>query len=207
MSRQSLLLLTWFAIIAMSSAVCGLVAFVATSQKPLAYVSEASLLIGPPLNGPINESDINVGQLLRGTYADLATTRPLLTRVLAKTGVSLSIDDLSADVSARVPTDSTLLVVSVTTGNATQAAQLANALADELVAYPTTLAFPKDGSETGANVAVSVVDPAVPPTSAQDRHVLLGTAAGAGVGLLIATGFAFLVENQRRERRAALVRA
>ena len=60
-----LLLVTWVAIIAISSAVCALVAFVATSQRPLAYVSDASLLIGPPLNGPINESDINVGQLLR----------------------------------------------------------------------------------------------------------------------------------------------
>jgi capsular polysaccharide biosynthesis protein len=198
-----LLLVTWVAIVAVSSAVCALVAFVATSQRPLAYVSEASLLIGPPLNGPINESDINVGQLLRGTYADLATTRPLLTRVITDTGVGMTTDDLAAVVSARVPSNSTLLVVSVTTSNPNQAAQLANAVAAELVAYPTTLAFPKDGTGTGANVTVTVVDPAVPATIAEDRHILLGTAAGGGVGLLIAAGFAFLVENLRRERRTA----
>jgi polysaccharide biosynthesis transport protein len=202
-----LLLVTWVAIIAISSAVCALVAFVATSQRPLAYVSDASLLIGPPLNGPINESDINVGQLLRGTYADLATTRPLLSRVITDTGVGMTTDDLAAAVSARVPADSTLLVVSVTTSNPNESAQLANAVAAELVAYPTTLALPKDGAGTGANVTVSVVDPAVPPTIAEDRHVLFGTAAGGGVGLLIAAGFAFLVENLRRERRAAEAQA
>jgi succinoglycan biosynthesis transport protein ExoP len=202
-----ILLATWIAIVAVSSAVCALVAFVATSQRPLAYVSEASLLIGPPLNGPINESDINVGQLLRGTYADLATTRPLLARVIADTGTSLTAEDLAGVVSARVPANSTLLVVSVTTSNANQAAQLANALASELVNYPTTLALPKVGATSGNNVTVSVVDPAIPATSAQDRHILLGTAAGGGVGLLIATGFAFLVENLRRERRVAVAEA
>jgi capsular polysaccharide biosynthesis protein len=207
LNRQLLLIVTWVAIIAISSAVCATVAFVATSQRPLAYVSEASLLIGPPLNGPINEGDINVGQLLRATYADLATTRPLLNRVIADTGVSMTTDDLAADVSARVPSNSTLLVVSVTMGNPNQAAQLANAVAAELVTYPTTLTFPKNGTGTGANVTVSVVDPAVPPTTAQDRHTLLGAAAGGGVGLLIAAGFAFLVENLRRDRRTAAARA
>ena len=115
----------------------------------------------------------------------------------------MTTDDLAAVVSARVPSNSTLLVVSVTTSNPNQAAQLANAVAAELVAYPTTLALPKDGTGTGANVTVTVVDPAVPATIAEDRHVLLGTAAGGGVGLLIAAGFAFLVENLRRERRTA----
>jgi polysaccharide biosynthesis transport protein len=207
LNRHLLLVGTWIAIIAMSFIVCALVAFAATSQRPLTYVSEASLLIGPPLNGPINESDITTGQLLRGTYADLATTRPLLARVILATGVSMSTDDLAADVSAKVPATSTLLVVSVTTGNANQAAQLANAVAAELVGYRSTLAIPKAGTSASANVAVSVVDPAVPPTSAEDRHILLGTAAGGGVGLLIATGFAFLVENLRRARRTAGARA
>lgn len=209
LNRQLWLIATWIAIVAVSSAVCALVAFAATSQRPLTYVGEASLLIGPPLNGPINESDINVGQLLRGTYADLATTRPLLARVIADTGVRMTTDELAGDVSARVPANSTLLVVSVTTENPTQAALLANAVAAELVTYPTTLTIPSTGtgSATGANVTVSVVDPAVPSTTAEDRHILLGTAAGGGVGLLIAAGFAFLVENLRRERRMAAVRA
>ena len=41
------------------------------------------------------------------------------------------------------------------------------------------------------------------PTVAQDRHILLGTAAGGGIGLMAAAGFAFLVENLRHERRKA----
>lgn len=201
LSRQTLLIVTWTAVIATTAALCALVAFVATSERPLTYESQASLLIGPPLNGPINESDITVGQLLRATYADLATTRPVLNRVIADTGLNITADELGAEVSASVPATSTLLVISVTTSNPALAAQLANALAAELVNYPTTLAIPKDAGSTGDNVVVTVVDPAVPSAAAADRHTLLGTAAGAGVGVLIAAGFAFLVENLRRERR------
>ena len=149
MNRQIVLVASWVAIMVVSTAVCALVAFVATSQRPLSYVSEASLLIGPLLNGPINESDINVGQRLRATYVDLATTRPLLTRVIADTGVSLTTEDLAAEVSAKVPASSTLLLVSVTANDANPAAQLAAAVANELVAYPTTLILPPKRNGTG----------------------------------------------------------
>jgi capsular polysaccharide biosynthesis protein len=198
LSRLSLIV-TWIAVVAISAGVCAFVAFVASSQRPLVYTSQASILIGPPLGGQINESDINVGQDLRSTYADLATTRPLLDRVVAESHVDISTDDLVGDVSASVPANSTLLVISVATGDPNKSAVLANAVASELVAYPTT----QTDSKTTSNVAVSVVDPAVPATSAQDRHILLGTAAGAGIGLLIAAGFAFLVENLRQDRKAA----
>ena len=117
--------------------------------------------------------------------------------------MDISTDDLVGDVSASVPANSTLLVVSVATGDPNKSAVLANAVAKELVAYPTT----QTNSTTTSNVAVSVVDPAVPATSAQDRHILLGTAAGAGIGLLIAAGFAFLVENLRQDRKAAEAKA
>src|SRR5664279_486824 len=115
-----------------SSAVCTLVAFVVASQRSLVYVSHASILIGPPLGGQINESDINVGQDLRGIYADLATTRPLLERVITDTHLGISAQDLAADVTAQVPANSTLLVISVATGDPDQSAELANAVASEL---------------------------------------------------------------------------
>lgn len=202
MTRRTLIFATWVAIIAASTAIGSIVGYLVASHTPLAYTSEASLFIGPPLNSQINESDLNVGQLLRATYANLATTRPVLTRVITDTGLNLNVNDLKSEVSARVPPSSTLLVVSVTSGDPVQAAQIANADAAELVAYPKSLPSPTTGATTGANVAISIVNPAIPAKVAIDRHVLLAAAACGGVGLLLATGLSFLLENLRRERQS-----
>ena len=167
-------------------------------QAPPRYTSQVSMLVGPPLSGPIDTNDIAVGQALRQTFADLADTRPLLERVIAATGVSISPTDLANAVSTRVPVDSSLLIVSVSWKDAGQAAMLANGVADQLVAYLTANAAT---GNTPPNVAISVVDPAIPATKSETMGVLTSAALGGGVGVVVALCIVFLVENLRPQLR------
>jgi capsular polysaccharide biosynthesis protein len=186
---------TWAWLVVLSVVVGGLVGFIVASQIPPTYTSRVSILVGPPLGGVINNDDIQVGQSLRQTYADLATTRPLLQKVITSTGLDITPEQLAEGVATRVPSSSSLLFVEVTNQDRARAATLANGIATELVRYPTVSTDVKPSP----NVILTVVDPAVPPTSANARGPLFSAALGAAIGFVFAIFVAFMVENLRRQ--------
>ncbi len=197
-SRELRIIRSWLWLAVVSTAAAGVIAYLVTSQAPITYTSQVSVLVGPPLAGEISSVDIDVGQALRNTYAELATTRPVLNRVIASTGAATTPQDLQSDISVQVPTSGNLLTIVVTYETATGAAALANALAADLANY----AAPDKVPEKPSNITLTVVDPATPPTGPDDRRILRSSALGAAIGLLFAICIAFIVENLPRRGRS-----
>lgn len=246
---------SWFWILVASVLLAGGAAYLVSTSLPKVYEGEVTLIVGGSLNSTNpNINDLIASQRLSQTYADLATTTPILEQVIARNGVTATPDDFRKRIVAEAPRDSTLVDLTVQGGDPAQAAQLANSLAAEMIAaspavagrntqvqqfidtdlaatqsqikdtqveiqrlanlpsrssseeqqlqalqgrivtlrqtYATMLGF---SSSSGANL-LTVVDPASPPEQPASPRVLLNTILAALVGLLLAIGFAFLLE-------------
>jgi succinoglycan biosynthesis transport protein ExoP len=190
---------TWLLFALLCTVVGGVAGFGVALVMTPSYASTVEVLIAPPLNSDtaLNVNDIQASQALVATYAELATGRTLLDRVIASTRVATTSDKLAGAVSTHAPVGTNLLQITVSSADPSSAAELANSIAAELAKYQ----FFGIGATTGvsAAVTVTVVDPAIPSTKPQGLGTLLTAALGALVGLMMAICFAFAVENLRRE--------
>ena len=169
---------------------------------PPGYSASVTLLVSPiPKDAGITNGDLQVAQGLTPTFAELATTRPILDRVVRRTGVTVDLDDLAAAVSTRVPVGTSLLTVSVLDQDAEQAATLANAIGAELRAYaqPTGL-----DPTRGLQVQLVVVDPATAPADRDGPPLPVRIVLGAAIALFLTSTIAFLVENVWPQTRDAV---
>jgi polysaccharide biosynthesis transport protein len=117
-----------------SAVLSGAVAFVGASLQARVYEADATLMVGDTLSTSNTDyNDLLASQRLSKTYASLATTRPLLERVIAKLNLQTTPDELLKKVRAAAALDSTLLTVTAQDGDATRAAAIANAMAQELI--------------------------------------------------------------------------
>ena len=196
----------WLPFVLLCTVDGGLAGFGVALVMPPSYASTVEVLIAPPLNSStsVNINDIQASQALVPTYAELASSRILLDRVIASTGVATTSDRLAGAVSTHVPEGTNLLQITVSNRDPSSAAKLANATAAELATYQISGTGVTTGS---AAVTVTVVDPAVPPTKPQGLGALFTAALGAAVGLMMAISFAFLVENLRHDNGPAADRA
>jgi tyrosine-protein kinase len=104
------------------------------------YDSRATLIVGQSLSAVNPDyNQILVSQRLSSTYATVATTRPLLEKVIAKLGIHATPDDLARNVRADAPLDSTLLTITVQDPDPARAAAIANTVSDELMAQSPTI--------------------------------------------------------------------
>jgi capsular polysaccharide biosynthesis protein len=165
------------------------------------YASHVTLLVTTlPSASGINFSDVEMTQALAPTFADLATTTPVLQRVIAATGLPTDPDRLALAVTTRVPAGTGLLEVTVLNADAKVSARLANAIAGELEDYPTNGLHDQPSA---LKVALVVVDPATVPTSSQGPGTPLRIGLGAAIALFLSVGFVLFVEILRAERQAA----
>lgn len=132
--RRSLVLIVAGTVLALVAA------FVISGVVPRVYEAQATLLVGQSLTS-INPdyNQLLASQRLSQTYAQLATFRPILERVIAGLGLGTTPDKLVQRVRADVPRDSTLIRIVVQDGDPQQAAAIANAVAQELVAASPAL--------------------------------------------------------------------
>ena len=112
----------------------GAVAYVVIKDQPPTYEAQSRLIVGPGIDS-INP-DLNAlrtgGQLMR-TYAELATTRPVLESVSAELQTDLSSDTLKKMISVRTNEDTQILSVLVRGGDPAQIVTVANAVASKIV--------------------------------------------------------------------------
>jgi non-specific protein-tyrosine kinase len=240
------------ALILVGTILAALVAFLLSSILPRTYEGQATLLVGQSLSN-INPdfNQLQVSQQLSQTYADVATTRPLLQKVIDQLGLDTTPDELAARVTATAPQNSTLIRIVADDGNADRSADIANAVAKELEAespaiqgrqadvlnfvddnlrstqqdiqstqsqiaalvananrtavedqqlqvlqarlvtlrqtYSALLAF----SSSSAPNLLSVIEPAVAPTSPSSPKVALYTLLAGVLGFLVMVGLAF----------------
>jgi len=112
-------------------------ALLISGRLPKVYEAKATLVVGQSLSAMTpNYDQLLVSQQLSRTYAEVATTRPILEAVIKKLALTDSPEDLGSRVSASASSDTALMTIRADDGDATQAAAIANAVAAELIASP-----------------------------------------------------------------------
>jgi succinoglycan biosynthesis transport protein ExoP len=126
-------------LIALSLVAAIAVALVISLQLPRTYESQATLYVGQTLDNPrLDYSGLLASQILTQTYAELATTRPVLLAVIAELDLDDSAETLQKAVSTEVPLEGTLLEIAVRDGDPDRAAAIANAIAEQLIEQAPT---------------------------------------------------------------------
>lgn len=135
-TRRSLgVLRHWAWLLVASVLLAGGAAFLVSSALPKTYEASVTLIVGQSLQATSPDyNQLLASQRLSQTYADLATTSPILSRVIDREGLDTTPDDLAKRVSASAPTNSTLVTLTVDDPDQARVAAIANTLADELIA-------------------------------------------------------------------------
>jgi polysaccharide biosynthesis transport protein len=110
-------------------------AFVVSSFQPKMYEGQTTLIVGQSLSVP--NPDVNqilASQRLAGTYAVVATTRPVLQVVIDRLRLPTTADELATRVTADAASNSTLLSITARDRDPSTAAAIANAIGDQLIA-------------------------------------------------------------------------
>jgi tyrosine-protein kinase len=176
----------WWAVLVLSVALAAVGGYAVASELPKVYEGEVRVLVGP-LNTDF-DTQRAAGQLAN-TYAQLATSRRVTDAVIQRLGVPMSSQDLVDAINA-IPNDVTRLVtIRVQASDPTTAANLANAIADEIGTLAAETQRPEGQTQ--------VVDPAVPPKTPIAPQVLLIVMLAAFAGFLAAISLIVLIEYAR----------
>lgn len=133
--RQLSIVLARLPLLITSVAIAAAGSYLFSSLQPRVYEATATLIVGQSLSAVNPDyNQLLVSQRLSSTYATVATTRPVLERVIERLGLIDTPGDLARLVSAGAAPDGALLTVSGRDGDPIRAAALANALAEELIA-------------------------------------------------------------------------
>lgn len=127
------------------------------------------------------------------SYAALATSRPLLRRVVRREHLEMTPQELAGKISTSVETDTVIIDLVVRASSAELAQRIATAVSDELTTYLGQLETPLDGSR--APVRATVVDTAPFRTQSLLRRIGLNVAIGALLGLLMGIALAVIREQ------------
>lgn len=131
----------WLWLILLAAFVGGGLSFVINVRRPPSYQAEATVAIGRFIENPNpNSSEIYIGFDLAVTYAQLVTTFNVLQGTAESLGLDLPPDALAGSVTTQVISGTSLLVIRVTWGDPVLVADIANTLAEQLIAQsPTNL--------------------------------------------------------------------
>ena len=129
---QARMLLRWWWLIAFLCLAAGATAFFGSRMMPEQYQSEAKVLVGP-LTDTVYDH-IQAYQQLAQTYAEVARTTPVLTRVIDKLGLHDTAAQLAARLDVRAVTGESIVRVVATAPLPQEAAEIANSVADEIAA-------------------------------------------------------------------------
>lgn len=122
-------------------------------------------------------ADLQVGKNLAADFEIIATTRKLLEKVIIEEELDMSYEKLKSEISVTNPTDSHMLRISVTDPDPVRAAQISNAVADELR---------DEISEVMNTDRPSSVEQAVVPQRKYSPSTTRNVAIGAVVGIVLA---------------------
>ena len=173
----------WLVVIA--TVVAAGAAFTLSTLLPKEYEAEAGILVG-------SLTDTSTDQLaayrqLAQTYVEMATSGPVLERVIAKLELSADPRDLADQLDVRTPAGQPILRIKASSTSAVGAANLANAVAEEiksLARIPGTVAS-----------LATIFQPATEPDGPATPRVLLNTVIAAALGLAFGIGLALVLAN------------
>jgi capsular polysaccharide biosynthesis protein len=177
----------WFLIV-ISAATTVAVAGLYLSTSTPTYSASAEYLISPRPTGSANDT-YQAGLYVTGrmpSYAALATSASVADRVAAELRLPDSPDSLAAQVTASVPTDTTIVDIAASADDPERAQQLANSFGEQFAVAVRQL----EGEGQNSVVRVTALAPAQLPSSpvSPRRKLILAAALllGLGVGVLAA---------------------
>ncbi|MGZ4624854.1 MAG: YveK family protein, partial [Kineosporiaceae bacterium] len=127
------------------------------------------------------------------SYTQVATSAQVLQPVIRQLRLPLSVSDLAGHVQATNPLDTVLIELSVTDTDPARAAEIANAVGQQLSEVVRQIESPQSGAP--APVKLTTTQPATPPTTPVSPRTTLNLALGLLVGLAAGAGGALLREQ------------
>jgi len=164
----------WWKILLVSLLVAAGVYYL-TSQKPEVFESSATMSVtsGSTNGGSGSTKDQSV--FLAQTYAQLAVTRPVVTKAVKRSGLSISPGTAQARLSVSAATDTAFLTITAQGPTPRSASRLANSLAREVqleVARQQTLATAQDLDSVNAEIATIQAQLSQVPSDSPQRSEL-----------------------------------
>jgi polysaccharide biosynthesis transport protein len=192
----------WWWTLLVAAWVAGLAGYYVAGRIAPTYESSVQLLVGP-----INTDAATVGASAKliQTYAQLATTDPVLGDALKEVGSDISIGLLASNTRVSANVDSRVLTIRVQAAEPQVAAALANGIAAVLAQRANAGLVRPEGQLLPIQIAVPNPNPVAPQVS---LIVLLATAAGILAALILVLMIEYLSRTvASREELAKLVGA
>jgi capsular exopolysaccharide synthesis family protein len=124
----------WLWLIVLAAVVAGATTFLISAARPVKYEAKVRLLVGPgvdSLNPDLNA--LRTGGQLMQTYAELATTIPVMRAVIEQLGLVTTPEKLRPSILVKSNQETLILTIQAKDADPVQAAAVANAVADRLV--------------------------------------------------------------------------
>lgn len=189
-------------ILVVAATLTGILAGAASSVlvKPT-YTSGTQLFVAIQSSGTVQElqQGNNFTQARVQSYVKTVTTPVVLQPVIDELGLGLSADALASQVSASTEMNTVLINIAVSDESPVQAAAIARAVADSLVAAIDSLERPKTGG--ASPVSLSIITPAEAPTSPSAPNTRLNLLVGLLLGLAaggVSAALLTLLDNRIR---------
>lgn len=125
----------WGWIMVLCTALASAASFWFSSQQARIYEAKARYLVGAAIENPnVNPSDIRASSQIGQTYAELATSRPIMQKVIDKLGLTgIDANVLASNVTATWLDQTLILSIRVRAFDPQVAANIANAIGDALI--------------------------------------------------------------------------
>ncbi len=125
----------WFWLLFLGAFLAGGAAFLRASRQPDYYNSSVTVLVGSAINRPNPQySELVTGAELASTYAVLARSYDVMVAAVEAGNLPISPGGLRGSLRTSVTPNTSLLVLTVTYTDPVMAADMANAVADQLIA-------------------------------------------------------------------------
>jgi capsular exopolysaccharide synthesis family protein len=171
----------WLIVITTTIAV--VVVLIGTQQITPVYSASATVRMLTSSDGNVDYGKLQYVERLMNTYAQILQSGPVMTKLQQRLGITTK-----PDIAVEFPANTELMQIDVTDRNPTLAAEAANVLADILIEE-------SQRTSLGREYAVSLVDPAVPPTTPSAPQTTLYLAIGVIIGMAGGLALIFLFEN------------
>jgi succinoglycan biosynthesis transport protein ExoP len=149
--RQFAIVRAWLPLLIATVAIAAGATYAISGALPKVYEAKARLNVGQSLSAVNPDyNQLLVSQRLSTTYAEIATTRPILEAVIRQLDLGMTPEELLRRVRADAPLDSTLLTITAEDADPSRAAAIANALAEQLIAATPAI----QGRETDLQASV-----------------------------------------------------
>lgn len=186
----------WFGMLAIFL-LCTGAAVVYTYFQPRIYTASAQMFVsistrvnsGTTGQTTVGSSTPYVLQRLT-SYVQIVDSPRVLQPVIDSLGLSVSVAGLAGSVSAANPSGTVILDVSVTNGDPVRAADIANAVAQQL----STVIQDLEAQTLGSSVLVkaTLTNPAEPPAGPSSPRSRVNLLLGMLIGAVLGMGYAFL---------------